>query len=376
VLFGPNSAGKTSVLEAAGQLIARAEIRRADPADQMEVRAEGSVFFDLPGADVPGSADAEAYRWLLCGEHSDEGAWEWLGDGTSERIRRADLGEARTYLADLFAASGSAGTLADRILLAGGLFLAGAAFFLVDDGGVVLLVRAASLPSDTVGAATRIAAMAGDDDPLQDIAADLITHGAARIADLADSVKVRRSIVAALPPVIVLDGDRDSLSADLVNSVPGIHDRVWDLHLPRRPIPGMPGAGIVDVDNFLMDIGVRSRELYAVDPWLEGMSKDGEPLVAAPFGAYNKASWYRVRHSVLAVARMIEAEANRVAPSFVRSQGTIGIEVIPVSAWGSGPHRIRATFTEQDGRRRDLTRWCTIGVVGKLTQTRCQAAGP
>ena len=51
---------------------------------------------------------------------------------------------------------------------------------------------------------------------------------------------------------------------------------------------------------------------------------------------------------------MIEAEANRVAPSFVRGQGIIGIEVVPVSAWGSGPHRVRAIFTEPDGNRRDL----------------------
>jgi hypothetical protein len=86
----------------------------------------------------------------------------------------------------------------------------------------------------------------------------------------------------------------------------------------------------------------------------EGLSEDSEPFVVGAFGAYAKASWYRVRHSVLAVAQMIEAEANRVAPSFVRGQGTIGIEVIPVSAWGSGPHRVRATFTEPDGNRRDL----------------------
>lgn len=81
---------------------------------------------------------------------------------------------------------------------------------------------------------------------------------------------------------------------------------------------------------------------------------DDKPFVVGAFGAYEKASWYRVRHSVLAVAQMIEAEANRVAPSFVHGQGTIGIEVIPAPAWGSGPHRVRATFTEPDGERRDL----------------------
>jgi hypothetical protein len=38
----------------------------------------------------------------------------------------------------------------------------------------------------------------------------------------------------------------------------------------------------------------------------------------------------------------------------VRGQGTIGIEVLPVQAWGSGAPRVRATFTERDGERRDL----------------------
>jgi energy-coupling factor transporter ATP-binding protein EcfA2 len=354
VLFGPNSAGKTSALEAAEQLITQAEIRRADPADPVEVYADGSVFFDLPAADVPGSADAETYRWLLCNAHSDERAWDWLGDGTSERIRHADLGQAREYLADRLASSGTAGTQKNRILLARSLFSPGAVFFVVRDAGIVLLARKSSLPDDAVEAATRIAAAEGNDDALLEIAAHLLDHGAARIAVLADDVDVRKSLIAAFPPVIVLDGSPESLSAELVKSLPRIHNRMWNLHLARTPIPGMPGAAWEDVDDFLMDVGTKSGESYEADPWLEGLSEAGEPFVGGPFGAYDKASWHRVRHSVLAAAQIIEAEANRVAPSFVRGQGTIGIEVIPVSAWGSGPHRVRATFTEPDGERRDL----------------------
>jgi hypothetical protein len=354
VLFGPNSAGKTSVLEAAQQLITRAEIRRVDPADPLEVYADGAVFFDLPAADAPGSADAETYRWLLCGEHSDERVWDWLGDGTSERIRHADLGEVREYLADRLAGSGAAGTLADRAMLARGLFSPCAVFFVVHDGGIVLLVRTSSLPADAVEAAARIADAAGDDDPLQETAAHLLAHGSARVAVLADDIEVRKRLGAAFPPVIVLDGDPESLSAELVRFLPRIHDRVWNLHLARTPISGMPGAWFGDVDDFLMDVGTTSGASYEADPWLEGLSEDGEPFVAGLFGAYDKASWYRARHSILAVARMIEGEANRVAPSFVRGQGSIGIEVIPVSVWGSGPHRVRATFIEPDGERRDL----------------------
>jgi hypothetical protein len=51
---------------------------------------------------------------------------------------------------------------------------------------------------------------------------------------------------------------------------------------------------------------------------------------------------------------LLEIEANRAAPGFVQSQGTIGIEVLPVAVWGSGKHRVRATFTEDNGEKRDL----------------------
>lgn len=354
VLFGPNSAGKTSVLEAVEQLITRAEIRRVDPADLAEVYADGSVFFDLPGADVPGSPDAEIYRWLLCGERSDVQEWDWLGNGTSDRIRHASLSQARDYLADRLAGSGSAGTPADRILLARSLFSPDAVFFVVLDAGIVMLARLSSLPGDAAEAVSRVAASADEDDPLREIAAHLLAHGSARVSVLADNIEIRRSLAAAFPPVIVLDGDPESLSAELARSMPRIHDRLWNLNFPREPFPGMPEAWSEEVDDFLMDVDTTSSDRYLGDQWLEGLSEDGEPSAVGTFGAYGKASWYRVRHSILAVAQMIEAEANRVAPSFVHGQGIVGIEIIPLSAWGSGPHRVRATFTEPDGNRRDL----------------------
>src|SRR6266567_3651524 len=170
VLFGPNSSGKTSVLEAAEQLIARSAIRRTDPAEVWELYAEGSVTFALPAADADGSSDAEVYRWLLCGDHSDERAWDWLGDDTSERIRGAGLGDAREQLAARLAQSGVAGSRADRELLARSLFDPGAAFFLAGDGGVLLHARSASLTTETLAAATRIAETAMDVDPLSAMA--------------------------------------------------------------------------------------------------------------------------------------------------------------------------------------------------------------
>src|SRR6266704_995828 len=354
VLFGPNSSGKTSVLEAAEQLIARSAIRRTDPAEVWELYAEGSVTFALPAADADGSSDAEVYRWLLCGDHSDERAWDWLGGYTSERIRGAGLGDAREQLAARLAQSGVAGSRADRELLARSLFDPGAAFFLAGDGGVLLHARSASLTTETLAAATRIAETAMDVDPLSAMAEHLVAEGSARVGDLADSAEVRERLAAAFPPVIVLDGDADSLAAEIENVIPRIHDRLWNLRLPKTPLPGLTGAYGQRHDPFEMAYDTTSSTSLSADLWLEGMSASGEAVIGGVFGPYDTGEWSRVRHSVLAVARMIEDEANRVAPSFVRSQGTIGIELIPVAAWRAGQHRVRATFTEPGADRRDL----------------------
>jgi recombinational DNA repair ATPase RecF len=67
VLFGPNSAGKTSVLEAAVELLRAASSPRIDPRGAEDVFATGSIRFTLPGAGISGSPDAEMYRDLLNG---------------------------------------------------------------------------------------------------------------------------------------------------------------------------------------------------------------------------------------------------------------------------------------------------------------------
>ena len=80
---------------------------------------------------------------------------------------------------------------------------------------------------------------------------------------------------------------------------------------------------------------------FAADPWLETQSDEGVIVVPDLFDPYDKGDWYRVRRNILAAAALLAAEANRVAPSFVKDQGTIGIEVLPGSRQGqvaSGVH--------------------------------------
>jgi predicted ATP-dependent endonuclease of OLD family len=50
VLFGANSTGKSSALEAVGYLVAQAGALRSDPGDPNDGSVSGNVWFDLPAA--------------------------------------------------------------------------------------------------------------------------------------------------------------------------------------------------------------------------------------------------------------------------------------------------------------------------------------
>jgi hypothetical protein len=180
------------------------------------------------------------------------------------------------------------------------------------------------------------------------------------VCGLANPLSEDDSLAAALPPVIWLDADPESLSKDLRVALRVIHDRLWNSLPAGRHEPGTATAAEKPrgrrVDDFLIESDMPSGEQYEVDRWLEGQSETGETETASLFSPYREGDWYRVRHSILAAACVIEEEANRVAPSFVRDQGRIGVEVLPVSVWGSVPHRVRAIFTEHGAvEARDLS---------------------
>jgi hypothetical protein len=346
VLFGPNSAGKTSVLEAAVELLRATNSSRIDPGSRGDVFATGSVRFTLPGAGISGSPDAELYRALLTGEHDADGqAWQWLGSEAPELLRGKTADDACEWIASRLVEAGQAGLQRDREILAGGVLDPAATFFVADFEDVLMYVDASCIPDDVTEAAHRIAADADRNDVLREIAVSLTTEQAGVIGSVADP----EEFADALPPVIILDGDPESLSADLRTALSVIHDRLWDLHYPHTP-----GHGQL-VDDFEIRSHGGAADYYRVDSWLEQMSDSGKPEIRGLFDAYGQgADWYRVRRSILATAAVIEEEANRVAPSFLRGQGEIGVEVLPVSVWGPEDRRIRVTFTGQDRERRDL----------------------
>ena len=365
VLFGPNSAGKSSVLEAAVELLGAGSHLRTDPGLVEDVLAQGSVWFALPGAGIGGSPDAGLYRALLNGEQP--GGWAWDDLAPAEEaglLKEMTVDDAREWIASHLIRAGWAGDARDRETLARSILDPSSAFFIAGLGGVFLGVDAARIGGDAMEAARRIAACDAADDPLRNIATDLSAEEKLSIGPVAGS----EALAAAFPPVIMLDGDPESLSAELRKALPVIHDLLWERHHPRVPL-GSRGYSQL-VDTFTLRDNEGPSDYYLGDAWLERMSDSGDPEVLSPDSAYGRgAGWYRVRRSILAVAAMIEEEANGVAPGFLQDQGQIGVEILPVSVWGQEDRRIRATFTGSDGEPRDLrvvgagtARWAAAAV--------------
>ena len=237
VLFGANSAGKTSALEAAVELLTAASSRRIDPGqpEEQDVSAKGSILFTLPDAGISGSPGAELYTALLTGEHAGGQAWKGLAPDAADLLRGKAAGDAREWIASRLVEAGRAGLLPDREILARSVLDPAATYFvadshpanpnLVEDSDEVRMgVAAAQLPGDVIEAAHRIAADTDHDDVLWRIADSLATDQTALIGPVADG----DAISDAFPPVIVLDGDPESLSAELRKALPVIHDRLWD----------------------------------------------------------------------------------------------------------------------------------------------------
>ena len=364
ILFGPNSAGKTSVLEAAVELLKAGSHLRTDPGLVEDIRAQGSVLFTLPDTQMGGSPDAALYRAFLNGREPG-GDWAWedvAAAGEAGLLEGMSLDDAREWIVSRLVGAGGAGHERDREILARSVLDPACALFVAGLEGAFLVADADRIPGGAVDAARRIAACDGAGDLLREIAAGLSSGRRVSLGPVAGS----EILADAFPPVIMLDGELESLSAELRRALPVIHDLLWELQYPRvRVARGYSQL----VDTFAITDSEGPSDYYLGDAWLERMSDSGEPEVVDPYGAYDRgAGWYRVRRSILAVAAMIEEEANRIAPGFLQDPGQIGVEILPVPVWGQEDRRIRVTFTGSDDEPRDL------GVVGAGTARWAAAA--
>jgi hypothetical protein len=102
--------------------------------------------------------------------------------------------------------------------------------------------RASSLPVDASRAATPIAAQAGED-RLWKLARDLVSKGWVHVAWPASGSFRWEDLAASFPPVIVLDGDIESLSVELERAVVSVHNLLWDYPLQVVSSDREPGGG-------------------------------------------------------------------------------------------------------------------------------------
>ena len=74
------------------------------------------------------------------------------------------------------------------------------------------------------------------DDAIWQLASDLVSSGRAHLAFLGSGIHERwQEFAESFPPVIVLDGNIESLSADLESAIIAIHDQLWPFVAESAP---------------------------------------------------------------------------------------------------------------------------------------------
>lgn len=316
VLFGPNSGGKSTILEATRELLgAKGQLRRDPGDDGGDPYAMGSIWFDLPAAGLSGSADERLMRDLLVGAFADQKTLPWtdLDAETPALLADATLEEAKRYLIDLLVEHGSAGDPEDRAILAAAAF--DAPLFHTDGLDISLVVHHYRLDDAARAAAARIAEGGLDEkDDLSCAASGLTTNKAVELQVLGD--RGDRLLHSAVP-VITLDGDPARLAAEVELALPRIHDLLWGLLKEQMTVEQRL---FEVVDDFLLSTLVATPDQLLVDSWLEVLVEEPEgDRVTTPrlFGRYDVGDWSRVRRSLLVTARVLSEHANRLAPAFV-----------------------------------------------------------
>jgi hypothetical protein len=124
-----------------------------------------------------------------------------------------------------------------------------------------------------------------------------------------------------------------------------LHHKLW--RTEWRPIPGTRAKG--SNDPYFLEI----TDPVVLDPWLEtqGAVRPHSTSLGLRWGSED---WCRVKPTLHSTARYLTAEANGLAPSFVRDLGCIEVQVLPPTLWAKVPSRVRILFVEHDGEPREL----------------------
>lgn len=402
VLYGTNSSGKTTVLEAVSSMLAGAR-PRIDPFvnDPSVGDAKGRIFFELDCAEVPGHADAELYLRLMSMRDVGLELASGFGPDLPFILDGADAETVRATLMEAYVEQSEAGTREDRVLVAEHAFRSRFFMFEFETLGVWLVARP---PEDatTREAVKRVAIEdhGHRDDFLLDIARDFAKPDISWIRDLTRIV-TPEDFFGDLVACITLSLDLESLANEVREAIEVVHDRLWrvpwitdagreslqpfwieiarvraghglgDSDLEPEDLIEVPVGyierddGQVVPDRFLLAPGWRAYEEgygHRPDAWLEMQPNTPDGPNGSPGSSelngedawHGVPTWQRVRPSLAYVARLISDAATRLAPSFVQDQGRIEVEILPPWLWAEEPSRVGIALVETTGERFDI----------------------
>jgi energy-coupling factor transporter ATP-binding protein EcfA2 len=402
VLYGANSSGKTTILEAVSSMLAGAR-PRIDPYvnDPGVGDAKGRIFFELDCADLPGHPDADLYLRLVSRRGIGLDLAGHFGPDLALLLEGADAETVCSTLEEAYVEQSQAGAREDRELVAAHAFRSRLFMFEFETLTVWLV---APPPEDAItrDAVERVAVEDhGDrDDYLLDVACDFAKGDFSWIRDLTRIV-TPEEFFEDLVVCMSLNLEHESLANELREGIEVVHDRLWrvawlsdvgreslqafwpDIARLRAEGHGLGGFGPEPEDLTEVPVGyierddgsvVRDRFLLAPgrtyedgyghrpDAWLEVPPNTSEGPNGSPGSGETNGNdswdgfptWQRVRPSIACVARLISDAATRLAPSFVQDQGRIEVEILPPWLWAEEPSRVRIALVETTGERFDI----------------------
>ncbi|HET9731933.1 MAG TPA: AAA family ATPase [Acidimicrobiales bacterium] len=367
VLFGRNSSGKTTIIEGLREVLAGGERYRPDPFREPVDSVEADVWSELIGSELPNHPDAHLHRELFTGAMlpaDDHSAWSFIDPDMGHELRGSSLETAQAVVAQCYSHLPGPGTLEDRQLLAEEIVRS--RLFCSTAEATSLTVVPHLLTSAAQEAAKRICALgsAESQDPLLDDARQLSSRSTFIVAALGPGYYDTPGLRQSFGGCIDIDLEADGLDSEVGAYIEAIHDRLWSLpddqsfFIPMvDPPQGERPHVSLNHDFWWPTRGSGSRDRYSHDRWLEIQAIEDLSIGFAESTSLDTAEfpleWQRVRPSVVASARMLEAHANTVAPAFVSELGEIRVQILPPSLWHKESQRVRISF-EENGDRHDL----------------------
>lgn len=318
VLFGGNDAGKSNLLDALEELFG--ESTGGD--DYLQI---GHALFRLDGADVPGHPDQSFLLSLLRYREPQGSLVDAAGVAADPGFFRSAL---KQFIGRVTDELESHGEVAARMLHRE---LSGQPIVGYFPEGVLLCVNRASLTDEELLAAQSLRGLwleSGENVSRVDNPIPLIP-----LADTDEQSP--EELLAELPPspmigrTVRVESEPAGLDLDLQKRLCHLHNEIWR----QVALMGHPQIGK----------GVSLRIFPSVDSMIP-------PGNGVPDGwLESEGTSVRPAWSILPILKLIEDHANRLSPEFVRSAGSIRLDLIPIAAWGSSGSRCRVDFELRSG---------------------------